>query len=258
MNVRLAVACLFLYATQCHAATTNSTCNIGDKHMISILSIPEKYKQLVLVTTETWESQNGILERYERSEGSWRKVGPNYAVVVGRGGLGWGLGLHLQVSSLPQKVEGDGRAPAGAFLLGPAFGYCEHPPSGTKMSYRQATPTDYFVDDTSSSDYNAWVQLPQEANAPARRWGSFEAIKRDDGLYKLGIVVQQNVSPVVKGRGSAVFLHIWRAQDFRTSGCTAMSEQNIQDVITWLDPKLNLILVQSPRGELLKLKFGEK
>ena len=66
------------------------------------------------------------------------------------------------------------------------------------------------------------------------------------------------LSPVVKGRGSAVFLHIWRAQDSSTSGCTAMSEQNIQDVITWLDPKLNPILVQSPRGELLKLKFGEK
>ena len=43
--------------------------------------------------------------------------------VVGRNGLAWGRGVRTDLpAGEPQKREGDGRAPAGIFKLGPAFG----------------------------------------------------------------------------------------------------------------------------------------
>lgn len=225
--------------------------------MIAALNIPAKFKQLVLVTTESWTSQNGMMERFERTLGRWRQAGSASPVATGKAGLGWGRGVHQPIDCPPQKFEGDGRGPAGAFLLGPAFGYGELPPKGAKVPYRQATSTDYFVDAPESTDYNKWVRLPLEDNDPAKHWRSFEFMRRTDDLYKLGIVVHQNVTPaVIKGRGSAVFLHIWRSSSTPTAGCTAMAEDDIRQLIAWLDSRLNPILIQAPRSELDNIRIG--
>ena len=34
-------------------------------------------------------------------------------------------------------------------------------------------------------------------------------MKRDDNLYELGVIIQHNFPRVIKGRGSAIFFHIW-------------------------------------------------
>jgi D-alanyl-D-alanine dipeptidase len=48
----------------------------------------------------------------------------------------------------------------------------------------------------------------------------------------------------VKGRGSCIFLHIWTGADSHTAGCTAFDEGKLRDVIVWLDPKRQPLLVQ--------------
>ncbi len=230
---------------------------LAEDELIASLNIPAEFKQLVLVTTESWTSQNGMMERFERTLGGWCHAGSASPVATGTAGLGWGRGVHQPIDSPPQKLEGDGRGPAGAFLLGPAFGYGELPPMGAKLAYRQATSSDYYVDDPESSDYNKWVHLPLEDNDPAKHWRSFEFMRRTDDLYKLGIIIHQNVSPtVLKGRGSAVFLHIWSSSSTPTAGCTAMAENDIRQLIAWLDPKLNPILIQAPLSDLANIRIA--
>ena len=217
------------------------------------MHLPGTTRQLVFVETESWDSTVGQLHRFSRSGNRWIAVGEEIPVVLGRKGMGWGLGLQQEVRNGPQKSEGDAKAPAGAFGLGTAFGYAPQSPRGVKLPYRQATTQDFYVDDVNSPEYNRWVTFAQRAAAP---WKSAEAMKRPDGLYELGIVVRQNESPIVKGRGSAVFLHVWRAADSATAGCTAMSKENLIDLMEWLNPNDNPLLIQAPREALKEIRLN--
>ncbi len=224
------------------------------QHLCDEFKVPETCNQIILVTTPTWSSPSGQLMRYEKTEYGWSAVGDPVKVVVGRNGLGWGRGLHPDTLVGLKKKEGDGKAPAGIFQLGSAFGYAPTAPNGMKSEYKQATDCDYFVDDVQSSDYNQWMSLSPGSNRPTDKWKSFERMKRNDHLYKLGMVVNHNMDPVLKGQGSAIFLHIWRKEDSPTAGCTAMSEENLQILLQWIDPDADPLLIQVPDNELAQLK----
>ncbi len=58
-------------------------------------SILKNSKQLIVVTTPNWNSRFGTLKRYEKMDNRWQRVGKVINVVIGRAGLGWGLGLHV-------------------------------------------------------------------------------------------------------------------------------------------------------------------
>jgi L,D-peptidoglycan transpeptidase YkuD (ErfK/YbiS/YcfS/YnhG family) len=68
-------------------------------------------------------------------------------------------------------------------------------------------------------------------------------MKRDDNLYKYGIVIEYNTSPVIKGNGSAIFLHIWKGESVPTAGCVAVSEENILKILQWLDPAASPLII---------------
>lgn len=155
----------------------------------------------------------------------------------------------------PRKREGDGRAPAGIFSLGTAFGYAESPPDALAVPYRQATERDYFVDAPDSQAYNQWQSIPaSQVNDPKALWSSCERMRRDDALYEWGMVVNHNTGDVVPGRGSAIFLHVWSGRGKPTAGCTAMSREDILRVMTWLRRDARAVLVQVPRDELQRLQ----
>ena len=79
-----------------------------------------------------------------------------FPVVVGKSGLAWGKGLSsVEQSEGPVKREGDGKAPAGVFKLGTAFGYDST--ADTKLPYLALTSTIECVDDSHSARYNELV-----------------------------------------------------------------------------------------------------
>ncbi len=212
------------------------------------IDLPTSANQLVLVTSESWEAPTGTLRRFEREEGgSWHPVGPSLPVALGRSGLAWGRGLHPTETpdGDPVKREGDGKAPAGVFALGTAFGYAALPPDRLKLPYRQATGRDFFVDDPKAPAYNTWVRL-EEGERAGGRWASAERMRRDDPLYEFGIVVRHNMSPPLPGAGSAIFLHVWQGPDQPTAGCTAMAREDLLGLMRWIDPEKRPVLIQLP------------
>jgi L,D-peptidoglycan transpeptidase YkuD (ErfK/YbiS/YcfS/YnhG family) len=213
--------------------------------------VPASTGQLLVVTTESWRSTAGSLQRYQRTEKRWQPIGKAVPVSAGKQGLAWGRGLHRSSINARAKREGDGCAPAGIFAIGPAFGYASQAPARCQLPYRAISERDYFVDDPASADYNRWVTIPAgEANRPEKFWKSFERMRRRDRLYELGIVIQQNESPIVKGKGSAIFFHVWRAPGVATVGCTAMAHDDLLELLRWLDPKQRPLLVQAPASEI--------
>jgi L,D-peptidoglycan transpeptidase YkuD (ErfK/YbiS/YcfS/YnhG family) len=208
-------------------------------------------RQLVVISAPSWSSETGKLKMLSKGSGVWVQHGNDVAVVLGHG-LAWGRGLLSNSKSGPQKREGDGRSPAGIFLLGPVFGYAKDPPSGCRLPYRTITEQDYFVDDPSAKEYNRWVGLSRDT-LPTQLWRSAEKMLRSDGLYVLGIVINHNVNPIVKGRGSAIFLHVWRNASTPTVGCTAMAKADLLKLIRWLDPVKKPLLIQGPAPEMRHL-----
>jgi L,D-peptidoglycan transpeptidase YkuD (ErfK/YbiS/YcfS/YnhG family) len=231
-------------------STLSCTWSGGMSSFLASLSLPEETHQLLLVRTPSWDAVQGKMELYVRSSGSWVREEDDIPVVLGRNGLAWGIGLQEENLPGPQKMEGDGKAPAGLFRLGPSFGYDGKPPSGSIYPYQSVTDNDYFIDDVNSPDYNQWISLADSIEKePVKHWKSFERMKRDDDLYELGIVVEHNMHPVHNGKGSAIFVHVWRGPDKPTAGCTTMSSLDMQRLLRWLDPSQKPLLLQLP-GEV--------
>lgn len=211
----------------------------------------ERATQLVVVNTAGWDATAGELRRFERVDrGSpWYPIpedGEATPVVIGRGGLGWGVGFDTLAAAPettgPRKVEGDGRSPAGVFALDRAFGFApadSTPAAG--LSYLALGPGTECVDDTSSAYY---ARVVDRADVAEPDWQSAERM-RAISLYRLGVLVDYNTGRT-PGRGSCIFLHIWDGPASTTSGCSALAADPLEGLVAWLDADARPALVQLP------------
>jgi L,D-peptidoglycan transpeptidase YkuD (ErfK/YbiS/YcfS/YnhG family) len=161
----------------------------------------------------------------EKHAGIWKPAFEPFNGVIGKNGF----------AQPGEKREGDGKTPSGIYPLKMTFGYDES--IKTKMPYRQALADDIWVDDVNADDYNRWVKKG------ATQAKSYEKMKRDDNLYKYGIVIEYNTNPVIKGYGSAIFFHVWGGENVTTEGCVAVSEENIIKILEWLNPKAEPLII---------------
>jgi hypothetical protein len=216
--------------------------------------MPKLTRQLLLVVTPTWSSTDGYLARFERGDkGPWKPVGSPIAITVGKGGLGWGYGLHPDDVPMerqgPLKAEGDGRAPAGAFKIGGLWGYADKAPAGATLPYTQSTAKTFCVDDPKSKLYNQIVDDTGE-----KAWKTAETMKRTDPAYTWVVRVEHNAKPIVPGQGSCIFLHAHPgAAADPTTGCTAMTLKDLEELVKWLKADAQPILVQLPKEDYEKL-----
>jgi len=178
----------------------------------------EYSSQILLVATERiFFLERQIVYPLEKRSGTWQLALKPMKAVIGRNGF----------APSGEKREGDGRTPSGIFPLGHSFGYGKS--INTKMPYRQALEDDIWVDDPDVSDYNRWTKKGKTHAS------SYELMKRDDELYKYGVVIEYNTDPVIKGHGSAIFFHVWDGAGKTTAGCVAVSEDNMIKILEWLD-----------------------
>lgn len=207
--------------------------------------------QLVVVTSPGWDDTHGTLRRYERDGEGWREVGAATPVMLGRSGSAWGVGVHPPPPDAvagPRKREGDGRAPAGIFRIGTAFGYPAS--AATALPYAAMDEGDWCIDVADSPLYNRIVNVREVGKDAVA--GSTEPMRRDlhaggDVRYRLGFVIEHNPQARA-GAGSCIFAHLWRTPGETTAGCTAMDEAAMQDLLAWLDDARRPLFVLLPRA----------
>lgn len=215
-------------------------------------------RQMVVVTTADWNAVDATLQRYERGgDGAWRAVGDPVPAAVGRTGLAWGTGIHPDPGGEgPHKREGDGKAPAGVYRLSSAFGYAPAAEAAwIRMPYVQSGAGIECVDDSRSRHYNRRVDRDTIAQPD---WTSHEEMRRADELYRWGVWVDHNSDPPRPMGGSCIFLHVWAGPGAATSGCTAMAESDLREVLAWLDPRARPVLVQLPAAQYRRLETAWK
>ena len=137
------------------------------------------------------------------------------------------------------KHEGDLRTPAGTFGFGTMFGQLASP--GVKFPYRVADSQSVWVDDSSSKYYNTWQEN-------AALTGEHLASATYRTAYAYAVDIAYNTSPVVPGKGSAIFLHV--GDGGGTAGCVSIAETNLLRVLRWLDPARAPIIVMAPTSAI--------
>jgi len=233
MNVPIAVALLtitaILFSPLCPACSAAPSLAVRP-HLINALEkrIGES-SQVLFVRNINPGAIDVCISPWERKNADWQRIfAPVNGVIGGKGFAPPG-----------EKREGDGTTPAGIFPLGMVFGY--EPAVPTRMPYRQANVDDIWVDDIQATDYNRWAKRGMTQAV------SYERMRRDDNLYKYGIVVEYNTNPVVKGYGSAIFFHLWRGKGIATAGCIALAEEDLIRILRWLDPAAKPLVVMGTK-----------
>ena len=114
------------------------------------------------------------------------------------------------------KHEGDGKTPVGVFEIRRGFGL--NTPPAVSIDYTQLQGGEQWVDDVASAHYNQWVT---KDTAPVD-WKSAEDLPSETEAYKYVAVIEYNTANIVKGAGSAIFLHCSLGRP--TYGCISVSE----------------------------------
>jgi L,D-peptidoglycan transpeptidase YkuD (ErfK/YbiS/YcfS/YnhG family) len=210
--------------------------------------IPPATHQLITAITDSWTSTHATMQLWTRTEGgTWTaSTAGTWPVILGGGGSAWGIGIHpAPPPRSPLKQDGDNPSPAGAFALRDAYGYADAPPKGTKLEYSSTGRGDYeCIDDPGSEHYASIVDRKQVA----ADWESSESLLIDNDQYKWIIDVAHNPERTAKA-GSCIFLHVWKGPEATTSGCTAMEEIRLEDLLRTLDPAAKPMFVLLPRAE---------
>ncbi len=120
-----------------------------------------------------------------------------------------------------RKKEGDGGTPPGRFeLLHVYYRPDRGLPPATQLPLEPLTPASGWCDDPRHRLYNRPVKLPF--------LHGHETMWREDRLYDIVVVLDCNMYPAVKGRGSAIFFHIAREGYTPTEGCVAVAPRHMR------------------------------
>jgi L,D-peptidoglycan transpeptidase YkuD (ErfK/YbiS/YcfS/YnhG family) len=118
-----------------------------------------------------------------------------------------------------KKKEGDLITPTGQFKIKYILYRKERVKISTKLKKIIVKKNMGWCDDPKSSDYNKLVKLPFAY--------SHEKLFRKDNIYDIILVLNYNMSPVKKNKGSAIFIHIAKKDFKKTEGCVAIRKSSL-------------------------------
>jgi D-alanyl-D-alanine dipeptidase len=216
-----------------------STFSIQAMGLATLKLALQQSDQFILVTSDNLDAVVGNLKRYQRNPIShkWIKIGKTIPVVIGKKGLALDREFVNINIKAPIKKEGDNRSPMGIFKLGMAFGFDKNNTVSKNMDYLAINQNTVCVDDSNSSYYNRVIDSSSVRDPD---WQSKEDMSKIP-FYQYGAMVEYNNSREPQA-GSCIFMHIWETSATGTAGCIAMEEENLKEVLAWLDKKYNPVM----------------
>ena len=73
-----------------------------------------------------------------------------------------------------------------------------------------------WCDDPNSKQYNKLIMLPSVYN--------YEKLYKKENIYDIIIVLNYNMNPTIKNKGSAIFIHVSKRNYKKTEGCVALKK----------------------------------
>ncbi len=86
-----------------------------------------------------------------------------------------------------------------------------------------------WCDDPNSNKYNQLIKLPTRYSA--------EKLHRKDNTYDIVLVLDYNMNPVKKNKGSAIFIHVAKKDYQSTEGCIAVKKKDLKNIVKIINKK---------------------
>lgn len=211
-RVCLIILTIVLLITGCGKSEVSSS-------WVADLEIAKKTTQMIVVSAD---GTYATVSMHTKVDGVWEEA---FSVQgrVGKKGVG-------------KEKEGDKKTPAGVYRFTTAFGILEDP-GITALPYLQVDKTHHWVDDCDSKYYNQLVSTRDVE----MDWDSSEYLCKSTYSYKYVLALDYN-KECVPGAGSAIFLHCPSKGFKYTSGCIAIPEENMKQVMQLLQSDCVIII----------------
>jgi len=133
------------------------------------------------------------------------------------------------------KKEGDLTTPKGLFKLGLLY-YRKDRIKLFKCSIKKKVIKKNmgWCDDETSKKYNQEISFPFKYGA--------ENLYRKDNIYDIFINIKYNHSPIIKGKGSAIFLHLCGKKYKHTNGCVALLKQDFLKILPLINNSTKILI----------------
>ena len=133
------------------------------------------------------------------------------------------------------KKEGDLTTPKGLFGLGLLY-YRKDKIKllKCKIKKRAIKKGMGWCNDSKSKKYNQEISFPFKYGA--------EKLYRRDKIYDVFINIKYNHFPIVKGKGSAIFLHLCNKKYKSTNGCIAVERKNFLKILPLINNKTKILI----------------
>jgi L,D-peptidoglycan transpeptidase YkuD (ErfK/YbiS/YcfS/YnhG family) len=165
-----------------------------------------------------------VHRRFGPAHAGWLEAGGRrIPCALGRSGIG------------RAKREGDGMTPAGSYTLDRLWIRADRSSlRASGLPWRRTGRNDGWCDDAGDARYNRPVTLPFRP--------SHETMWREDDLYDCVVEIGWNRHPIVKGRGSAIFMHVARPGFGPTAGCVALRRADLLRLLPLLSKRTRIVI----------------
>ena len=119
-----------------------------------------------------------------------------------------------------KKREGDNITPIGTFKIVKIYYRGDRIKKlSSKFTLTEITKDMGWCDDSKSKKYNQLIKLPTKY--------SYENLYRRNNIYDLILVLNYNMKPRIKNKGSAIFIHVAKKNYKKTAGCIALKKSDL-------------------------------
>ena len=91
-----------------------------------------------------------------------------------------------------------------------------------------------WCDDPKSKDYNKLIKYPFNYKS--------EKLYRSNNIYDIILVLNFNMQPIKKNKGSAIFIHVSNNKYSPTQGCIALKKKDLVKLIKFINKKTKIII----------------
>ena len=149
---------------------------------------------------------------------------------------GYRLNCSIGKSGLSNnKKEGDLKTPKGLFKIGFLYYRKDRIKSlKCKIKKKIIRKNMGWCNDANSKKYNKEIYFPFNFGA--------EKLYRKDHIYDILINIKYNQTPVIKGKGSAIFLHLTDKKYKPTKGCVAILKKDFLKILPSISKKTKILI----------------